>query len=271
MALAAALGAPLDYNPPYASALAIELWRRGADHRSAFAEQVLLGLLHSSSLQHRCCFILLLCGIVVASLVFLCLIQSCSLQVKGEEEWGVSITMNGEPLAIPGVKCTRVDGYTSEQDLLLGGRHNEEGLPGCLMNLHELERHTETVVPDLYDDAAWSAECNPGGDVGGAMLADDQSGKVPAHRGGHFNTGRIGAESKFARNLPALATSRKLFAERLLAVPVASATGAMQQPSGEHDGWMLGTLGVGLLLLLYRRRVGRALNFRTRGVSRDRK
>eukprot|EP01043_Picozoa_sp_COSAG02_P003539 COSAG02_NODE_86_length_39084_cov_17.815724_39_plen_575_part_00 len=30
MALCAALGAPLDYNPPYASALAIELWRHGS-------------------------------------------------------------------------------------------------------------------------------------------------------------------------------------------------------------------------------------------------
>ena len=138
------------------------------------------------------------------------------------------------------LKMIELQGYTPEQGLPLGGRHNEEYGPSCLMNLHELEkcvfkscfstvsycfyaktdefgRHTETVVPGLYDGKAWSEECNPGAPPApaapGALLTDDRSDKSPVHSRGHSNTGRGG-------------------------MVLASAAGSLQHPSGKHDGWV---------------------------------
>lgn len=114
MALCAALGAPLDYNPPYASALAIELWRSSPRASSKTASSMFD--LHTD--------------------------RSVG---SANEQWYVTVTMNGEPLMVPWADCAEL---------------GSDAEPACLIGLQSFLRHTEAVVPDEYDHTSWYSECN---------------------------------------------------------------------------------------------------------------
>ena len=235
MSLCAALGAPLGFNPPYASALAIELWEHNNDGKT------LEGGFGGKDTAAR------------------------------GSRWMISLSLNGETLEIPGADCVMTSSSSS-----LPLQPLEQQQPACLIELDWLLRATEATVPDEYDATSWQAECNaeqaPGEEREGAGL-DGERGAHEQNRqqqmqkrkkeGKVFENDRtelfesLGGGSGGAKK-------RAGTTMQLGTAAAAAGAGGGEPAAQSGSGKLLGVAAVGVILLLYRRRVLRALRTHTK-------